>query len=79
MARNRQMAELRGRHTQNMNALFREFLRRNPTIDPELDEDTWTPEQTEQWRQLTADENERFATAREQLAKRLRREHAVSP
>jgi len=52
-------------------ALFREFLERNPTIDPDLDEDTWTWAQTEQSRQFTAAENKRFATEREQRATQL--------
>jgi hypothetical protein len=73
MARDRQMAELRGRHAQRMGALFRQFLQLNPTIDPDLDEDTWTREQTEQWRQFTAAENERLAKEREQRANQLRR------
>jgi hypothetical protein len=73
MARDRQMAELRGRHAQRMGALFRKFLQVNPTIDPDLDEDTWTREQTERWRQFTAAENERFAEEREQRANELRR------
>ena len=34
-----EMAELRGRHAQKMGALFREFLRLNPTIDPDPDKD----------------------------------------
>lgn len=77
MARDRQMAELRGRHTQRMGALFREFLQRNPTIDPDLDKDTWTPEQTEQWRQFTADENSRFAQERARRAHQLRHERVA--
>jgi hypothetical protein len=74
MARDRQMAELRGRHAQRLNALFREFLRRNPTIDPGLDVDTWTLEQTAMWREFTAAENKRFATERGQRATQLKRE-----
>jgi hypothetical protein len=74
MALSPQMAELRGRHTQRIGALYRDFLRDNPTIDPDLDEDTWTPQQTEQWRQFTAKENKKFAWEREQLANRLRQE-----
>jgi hypothetical protein len=75
MARNRKMAELRGRHAQKIDALFREFLQRNPAIDPHLGEDTWTPEQTQQWRLFTTDEDTRFAKKREKLANRLRAEH----
>jgi hypothetical protein len=77
MGRSQEMAELRGRHAQKMGALFREFLRLNPTIDPDLDKDTWTPEQTEQWWQFTAPETERFAEERRELARRLRKERVV--
>lgn len=77
MGRSQEMAELRGRHAQRMAALFREFLRLNPTIDPDLDEDAWTPEQTEQWWQFTASETERFAKERTKLAWRLRNERVV--
>lgn len=69
------MAELRGRHAQKIDALFREFLQRNPAIDPHLGEDTWTAEQTEQWRLFTTDEDKRFADKRERLTNRLREEH----
>jgi hypothetical protein len=71
------MAELRDRHAQELSALFHDFLRRNPTIVPK-DADTWTPEQAEQWRRLAADENERFAKERAQLAKLLRADGVVS-
>jgi len=77
MARSREMAELRDRHAQQLSALFRDFLRRNPTIVPK-DADTWTPEQAEQWRRLAAVENERFAKERAQLAKLLRADRVVS-
>lgn len=72
MALSQEMAELRGRHAQKMGALFREFLELNPTIDPDLDEDKWTAEQTEQWWEFTSAETKRFAREREQLANRLR-------
>ena len=77
MALSREMAELRRRHAQKMGALFREFLELNPTIDPDLDEDTWTLKQTEQWREFTAAENERFAKERAQLANHLRHNRVV--
>jgi hypothetical protein len=77
MARDRQMAELRGLHAQRMNALFRKFLRDNPDIDPGLDIDTWTLEQTAMWREVTAAENKRFAEERGQRAKQLRHERVA--
>jgi hypothetical protein len=79
MALSRQMAELRGRHAQRMGELFRKFLEQNQDIDPDLDEDTWTEQQTERWRQFTAPETERFAKKREELATRLRQERRAGP
>jgi hypothetical protein len=77
MAPSQEMAELRGRHAQKMAKLFREFLRLNPTIDPDLDKDAWTPEQTEQWWQFTAAEAERFDEERKELANRLRHQRVI--
>ncbi len=75
MARNRQMAALRGQHARNINDLFKEFLRQNPTIEPHVAGETWTDEQTDAWREFTASENARFARERDELANKLRTEH----
>jgi hypothetical protein len=71
------MAELRDRHAQQMSALFREFLRLNPTIRPK-DEDTWTLEQAEQWRRLAADENVSVASRKGPLGSRFCHEHGIT-
>lgn len=75
MARDRRMAALRGQHARNIHALFEEFLRQNPAIEPHVAGDTWTDEQTDAWRDFTASENARFARERNELANKLRYEH----
>lgn len=73
MKQNADMAELRGRHAQKMNSLYREFLHQHPEIDADLDQDTWTPEQTQQWWDFTEDVTKRFVEARRDLAVELRK------
>jgi hypothetical protein len=72
MARSRQMAELRGRHAREIRHLLREFVRQNPTIDIDLDQDNWTAAQNEAWRQFTAKADAKFVHERERLAEELR-------
>jgi hypothetical protein len=57
------MASLRGQHAREIGRLFREFLKLHPSIDPDLDEDTWTEKQTEAWREFTAEEDAKFNKA----------------
>ncbi|OBK48970.1 hypothetical protein A5656_28805 [Mycobacterium gordonae] len=70
-----EMAQLRGRHTQRMGELYRAFLEENQSIDADLPEDSWTPEQAKMWWEFTAEETKRFAEERAALAERLRTEH----
>jgi hypothetical protein len=76
MALDRRMAELRARHAREINRLHHEFVKRDPTIDPGVDNVAMTPKQAEAWRQFTADEDAKFNRARTRLAAELRAENA---
>nr|WP_156772888.1 hypothetical protein [Mycobacterium gordonae] len=58
-----------------MGELYRAFLEENQSIDADLPEDSWTPEQAKMWWEFTAEETKRFAEERAALAERLRTEH----
>jgi hypothetical protein len=74
MALDRRMSELRARHAREINRLHREFVEKDPTIDPGVDNAAMTPNQAEAWRQFTADEDAKFDRARSRLAAKLRAE-----